>query len=127
MEKDFDSWLLLKKNIHANRPSLLVNSGGIWWCSVGVNIGAEIDGKNEDFERPVIIVMVYNKETVAVLPVAKKPKKDIFHHKVSISGESRWVKLTQTRVISSKRLTRKIAALSDTSLRDLIIAWKNML
>lgn len=99
----------------------------IWWCSLGLNIGAETDGKNKDFERPVIVMKVYNKETLVVLPITTKQKDDIFHHKIQTQWKTVWAKLTQTRVVSSKRLLRKVDVLNEANFCKLKEQWKNLL
>jgi len=35
--------------------------GEVWWTALGVNIGHEIDGKNEFCERPVVILKKIDK------------------------------------------------------------------
>ena len=121
-EKDFDTWNGLKKSIEhkqgEHRGEAYAYPREIWWCSLGVNIGAEIDGKNENFERPVLIVRVYNKHSMLVLPVTSKEKDDKFHCKIIVQANNNktgevynkpvWVKLTQVRMISNKRLLRKV-------------------
>ncbi len=66
--KDFDIWNNVKKQTEQGGRKVFAYPREVWWCSLGVNIGAEIDGKNDGFERPVIIMKVYNKETTLVLP-----------------------------------------------------------
>jgi len=53
--KNYDQWNNLKKELEerTNMPSF--HEGDVWWCSVGLNIGPEIDGKNVTAERPVCI------------------------------------------------------------------------
>ena len=69
MYKDFDKWNKNKKELENASIKKYVHPKEIWWCSLGVNIGAEIDGKNENFERPIIVMKVYNKETMVILPL----------------------------------------------------------
>ncbi len=125
MQKDFDSWNSLKKQISNNYIDVFAHPREIWWCSIGINVGAEIDGKNENFERPIIVMKVYNKETLLVLPITTKYKDDIFHHKITTQQKTAWVKLTQLRVISSKRLNRKVDILGETEFKILKTVWKN--
>ena len=47
----------------------------IWWCSLGVNVGHEEDGKNEQFERPALILKKWSNKTVIILPMTTKTKK----------------------------------------------------
>lgn len=118
MKKEFDAWNSQKKNLGCSERKAFAHPREVWWCALGVNVGAEVDGKNENFERPVLVVRVYNKETMLVLPITSKEKLDDFHHKIqiqaknSVTGEEYvkpvWIKLTQSRVISNNRLLRKV-------------------
>jgi len=124
MQKYFDAWNKLKKQLHAQGGKAFAYPREIWWCSLGVNIGVEIDGKNESFERPVIILKVYNTEAMLVLPITTKEKNDKFHHKITTNNKTVWVKLTQARVISSKRLLRKVDILGEEEFNKLLKVWK---
>jgi mRNA interferase MazF len=77
MEKDFDRWNKLKKAINASEESERVyfHEGDIWWARLGVNVGYEIDGKDRDFSRPVIVLKKYNQYSFLALPLttASKP------------------------------------------------------
>ena len=118
MKKDFDVWNTQKKILDTENRAAYAHPREVWWCALGVNVGAEIDGKNENFERPVLVVRVYNKQTMLVLPITSKEKSDAFHCKIQIqtknskTGEEYtkpvWIKLTQARVISNNRLLRKV-------------------
>lgn len=123
-EKNFDSWTVIKKQINAMNGVAFAHPREIWWCSLGVNVGAEIDGKNDNFERPVIVMKVYNKDTLLVLPITCKPKHDVFHHKITTDQKVVWVKLTQARVISNKRLLRKVDVLGEVEFQFLKEVWK---
>jgi hypothetical protein len=52
-EKDFEGWHRLKQSTEEDAPCPTFNDREVWWCSVGVNIGHEIDGK-DNIERFVI-------------------------------------------------------------------------
>ncbi|MBI4156062.1 MAG: type II toxin-antitoxin system PemK/MazF family toxin [Candidatus Zambryskibacteria bacterium] len=124
MQKDFDSWNKRKQELDTHKINLFAHPREIWWCSLGINIGAETDGKNENFERAVIVMKVYNTETLFVLPVTTKQKNNKFHHKIVTEQKIGWVKLTQSRVISSKRLLRKVDVLSEKEFEMLKNIWK---
>ena len=72
-EKKFDPWNDEKKSLE-KRPVLRVHEGEIWWCSLGVNVGDEQDGKNDLFERPVLIVRKFNNSIVWAVPMITKIK-----------------------------------------------------
>jgi hypothetical protein len=55
MPKDYFLWSRFKSILN-NKSSLEhinLKPGQIWWCSLGVNIDIESDGKSADFARPV--------------------------------------------------------------------------
>lgn len=134
MHKDFDNWNTLKKSVNANDRQVFGYPREVWWCSLGINIGAEADGKNENFERPVIIMRVYNKETMLVLPTTGREKKDKFHVPIEVNSintktgehykKTVYVKLTQARVISNKRLLRKVDVIGEEEFEMIANAFK---
>lgn len=123
--KDFDEWNKNKKLLNKMKGEAFAHPREIWWCSLGLNIGAEIDGKNENFERPVLVLRVYNKETLLILPITTKTKEDKFHSKIELKQHNNlkviYVKLTQIRVISNKRLLRKVDILDVENFQNLKI------
>lgn len=60
MEKNFDEWSVLKQNLDKTQKLILFKEQDIWWCSIGLNVGSEANGKNEYFSRPVLIVRKFN-------------------------------------------------------------------
>ena len=107
MYKDFDCWNELKKTLEKRVP-VFCNERELWWCSIGANIGTETSGKNELFERPVLILEVYNKHSIRVVPLTSKVKNDRFHTKLDYQGRQGWAILSHSKTISSKRLQRKL-------------------
>ncbi len=124
MEKDFDTWSSRKKRLHAKTNIAYAWPREVWWCSLGINIGIETDGKHELFERPVIVLKVYNTESLLVLPLTSKPKEDRFHYKILTDSGYVYAKLTQVRVISSKRLQRLAYKIDTKQFQGLKDAWK---
>lgn len=123
MEKDFDDWNNLKKLIHKKEINDEFNfhSGDVWWTTLGINIGKEINGKNETFERPVLILKVINKHTLYVLPLTSKDHfTDKYHFKVNYEdGGSGVVVFSQMRVVSSNRLLRKLSKINKEDLEEI--------
>ena len=58
MQKDFLGWHRHKEQLHAQHHTPTFQEREIWWCSVGVNIGHEMDGKNQFYNRPVLMALV---------------------------------------------------------------------
>ena len=60
--KDFNRWNELKKKIDSNNDLLdnFPKEGEVWMSSVGLNIGYEQNGSENNFSRPVLIVKKFN-------------------------------------------------------------------
>jgi len=113
MEKDFDSWNKVKKQVNGREVDIFCNQREIWWCSIGLNVGSEEDGKNELFERPILILTVFNKNMVRVAPLTSKHKEDKHHISITYNDRSGSVILSQMKTISTKRLSRKLCRLDN--------------
>jgi mRNA interferase MazF len=114
MEKDFDKWNLQKKDIDKKeiKFDLFFHEREVWWCAVGVNIGIESDGKNENFERPVIIIKKFNGQMLWVIPLTSRERKGEHYVKVSYEKGISWACLSQIKTVSTKRLLRKVGMVS---------------
>ncbi len=127
--KNFDTWNKEKKVIEnkvVNR-NLFFHLREIWWCSAGLNIGVESDGKNENFERPMLIIKKFNADMVWVLPLTTKEKQNKYHYKLEHETIKSWVILSQIKTISTKRLLRKIGSISELDFIEVIERVKNTL
>ena len=108
MKKDFDKWNSVKKSTELKLDNFGIHEREIWWTSFGVNIGVEIDGKNNDFERPALIVRKFNRQMVWVIPTTLQAKDERFHEKFTLGDKEYYVVITQLRTVSTKRFLRKI-------------------
>lgn len=118
-KKDFNQWNKEKQYLDSTNKSRYFAEREIWWCAMGVNIGVEIDGKNGKFERPVIVVKYINKDIVFVIPLTTKGFSDKNHIEIKTDKMNSFAKITQIRVISCKRLLRKIDTLEENQFRSL--------
>ena len=110
--KDFEGWLQKKKEIDAREAVDNPKEREVWWCSIGINIGHEQDCKNLLYERPVLIIKVFNKDLVAILPIISSDKIGKYYYPLIQMEQSSVLVLSQIRTISSKRLLRKINEVS---------------
>ena len=115
MLDDFDSWNNRKKHIETIECDKIVFSEReIWWCSLGKNVGDEENGKNILFERPVLVLKKFSRRTLIVLPLTTKGKLgSVFYHKL-VTKEESYVIISQVRLISTKRLLRKMYRMGRT-------------
>jgi mRNA interferase MazF len=116
--KDFERWHNLKCEIDAGRVAPPFNEREIWWCSVGTNVGVEEDGKNDLFERPVLVVRKFNHEMFWGVPLTSKVKEGAPYHFLTVRGQLRTALLQQLRLYSSKRLMHCIDKIMDSSFQE---------
>ncbi|OGI83493.1 hypothetical protein A2997_00705 [Candidatus Nomurabacteria bacterium RIFCSPLOWO2_01_FULL_36_10b] len=111
--KDFDSWNKEKKSLeNVGHNTLVFHEREIWWCSIGINLGDEQDGKNELFERPVLILKKFNNKVAWVLPMSTKQKDGIYYHNLGHDEKVFTVILSQLRLASVKRFRRLVRKIS---------------
>lgn len=67
--KDFDGWNKKKQVINKRLEQPYYKEREVWWCSLGCNIGTEEDGKNDEFERPVIVFRSFGGSLIWVIPL----------------------------------------------------------
>jgi mRNA interferase MazF len=128
----FDKWSELKKDL-SNKISLeKYHQREIWWSSIGKNIGNEQDDKNNNFERPVLILKKWNSDFFIGIPMTTKKvvkeKDSKFYFKYFTNGEEvSYFILTQIRVFSSKRLIRKLSSVRESIFIEIKKSIKNIL
>jgi len=81
----------------------------IWWANIGSNVGFEQDGKNLNFSRPVLILKKFNKNMAWALPLTSNGKAGDYFCNLYNEEYNYIVILPQLKLISSKRLIRKMA------------------
>ena len=105
----FIEWTKIKIRIYISERVIYFREGEVWWTSLGANIGHEQDGKNQNFERPILILKKFNQYALWAIPLTSQIKEgNIYYHQYELGGQKYAAVLTQLRLISSKRLLRKI-------------------
>lgn len=127
MKRDYLGWYKLKATIEQQRNAPDFSQRDVWWCSLGANIGFEEDGKNDNFERPVLIIRKFNKELFIGLPLTSTKKDSAFYHPVSVAHKKSAVILSQQRALSAKRLLRKIGRVGEADFSTILIKVAELL
>lgn len=101
----FDQWNKKKKvtNFEGVCPHFV--SGQIWWAQLGQNIATEVEGKGDDFLRPVLILQrVYGNACLAI-PLTSQERKGNYYFSFQDSKKrTQCALLTQIRYLDGKRL-----------------------
>jgi len=119
MEKNFDSWNTEKKKIHETEFNGFVHEREIWWCVLGFNVGDEEDGKNDKFERPVLVLKKFNRKIVLTVPLTTKVKENPYYFPFTHEGVKFAVIFSQLRLLSTNRLTRRIRKIDNALFKQI--------
>lgn len=125
--RKFVAWTKLKIKIHLIERVVYFRAGEIWWASLGVNVGFEQDGKNMDFERPILIVRKFNAHVLWAVPLTTKLKDIPYYYQYDFAGTKYSAILIQLRLISSKRLLRKIGLFPRADFKNIKEQLKKMI
>lgn len=125
--KDFDSWNTLKKELDAKQNAIFFHEREIWFCSLGVNIGFEQDGKNHGFARPVLILKKFNNDIFLAVPLSSVVKSGKHYFVLTYENRQYTIILSQIRLLDGKRLIRKIRVLPSEEFKEIIKKIKGLL
>lgn len=115
----FIAWTKLKVRIHVSEKKLYPREREIWWVSLGQNIGVEINGKNERFERPVLVLKRYHEDACLVLPLSSKMKIGSYYFSFNNqNGIMTVANFSQVRSISTKRFIRMIGRMNIENFKE---------
>jgi mRNA interferase MazF len=106
--KDFDMWNMKKKKINDDSGIAFIQTSAIWLASIGVNVGSEIDGKDDDFARPVVIVKKVSPNIFIGVPATSKIVEMPYRSSISILDKNGQAICSQIRSFDRKRLIRYI-------------------
>ncbi len=112
--KNFDEWNNIKKNIEKFTPDFNVDMREVWWVSLGINIGSEACGKNDNFERPVIVLKKFDSNNFFVLPITSTINEGDHFYTIFMNGQDRCVMLHQGKFINKRRFLRRMQILSES-------------
>lgn len=126
--KEFDKWNEKKKQTESRvaGKTFYVSVREVWWCAVGVNVGSEIDGKNESFERPMLVVRVFSEDGFLGVPLTSQEKSHQYavtvHHEKGVS----FANTSQLRLLSKKRMLRKIGMIDKSDFQAVLSRLKSL-
>lgn len=127
MNKNFDGWNEIKKNLDSSSKKLLFKEREIWWCNLGLNVGDEENGKGEKCTRPVLIIKKFSGKLFVALPLSTAIKDKFYYHKFEFKGKEQSVILSQIRLLDAKRLLSKMGSIPDPDFDKIKEKVKNLI
>ena len=126
-KKDFDGWIMVKKEVHNSERTHNFKKGEIWWSSVGENVGSEICGKGKTFSRPVIIFRKLDKYSFWAIPLTLKPHKGSWYVPFEFDSRKETAVISQVEYMSVYRLYRKMGQLSNLDYQRIYEGFRELL
>ena len=117
-----DKWNIVKKDIDRQRIKKQVENQGIYWISIGQNVGSEVYGKGRDFVRPVLVLCVFFNHTFLGVPLSSKfrNKTGRLYYKFKDSkGRLQVALLGQMRTFDTRRKANYISKINDNDFAKL--------
>lgn len=117
--KNFDKWTIVKKKIELNSSFVSAHDGTIWFCSVGENIGYEEDGKNANYERPVLVLRKWSQKCFLGVPLTRTLRNGSYFYTFEFESKNSCALLIQIRTFDFKRLSRLLGSIPDRQLYEI--------
>ena len=110
--KRFKEWFTIKQKLHAkeHKPPYF-KEREIWWCSVGENVGVEMNGKRDYFRRPVLIIKKLDKYSFLGIPLTSSGKEGSWYVAITHGDRTSTAVISQVRHYDYRRLDKRMATL----------------
>ena len=126
-KKDFPTWHKKKTVLHEDKIRPFFREHEIWFCTLGLNIGFEQDGRGDGYMRPVIILKKFNNEIFWGIPLTKTQKNGLYYYPFKFGDQISTAIISQIKLIDSKRLNYKIGIINEEDLKEIKNRLKNLL
>ncbi|MGK0255907.1 MAG: mRNA-degrading endonuclease toxin of MazEF toxin-antitoxin module [Arcobacteraceae bacterium] len=125
---EYDKWNEVKKTISEHKIQLTFKVREIYWVKLGQNVGFEIDGKGDDFLRPVVVFRKFGKNTFLGIPLTSVKKDDIFHFEfvVNQNKKTNYANLSQIKLIDIKRIKSKLGKMGTDEFNAMKIKMREL-
>lgn len=125
--KDFIEWIEHKFKINSFERVHQIKQGEVYWCSLGLNVGDEENGKGHNYRRPVLVFKKFNNHIFLAIPMSTQNKENKYYIKVTLRDTIQSAIISQIRVIDTKRLDSKIGYISKIDFQRLKDSVKDMI
>lgn len=109
--KQFNEWNVVKQRIETEVRAVTLRKAEIRWASIGVNVGAEIDGKGTGFTRPVLILRVIGSQLALVVPLSTKLRDIPGYIQIELKGTKVSLCANHIKMVSQKRIFERTGKL----------------
>lgn len=126
--KRFMKWIELKQKLHeSNHRPPYFKEREIWWCSMGENVGNEMNGKSNYFRRPVIIIRKLDKYSFLCVPLTSKIKEGTWYIQIIHGEKNNTAVISQIKHFDYRRLDKRLATLDYKDFNNVIVGCVNFI
>ena len=128
-ERNYYDWMVVKDDIQDKKRLHNFKEWEIWWCSIGENVGVEINGKGSHFMRPVIIYKKFNRFFFTAIPLTTKDHTEKFpdwYIYFTFKGRDEFAAIYQATSTSAYRLYRKLGEVDDSDASRIIEGYNKL-
>ena len=118
MDQEYDNWNNVKKEL-SKGSRVFFSKGDVWYATLGKNIGDEEDGKNSNFERPIVITRKFNNNIFVCVPLTSNINKEGKYYFKLNSFNGSVAILSQIRLLDAKRLIRLMGKINHKELSQI--------
>ena len=127
IEKDYLKWSQKKSELNNSGITRSIREGDVFWAAMGENIGVEIDGKNEKYSRPVLVLKKYNRYCFMGVPLTTKIKeKGDWYVEFEFQGHPETAVVFQARFMDTEWLYQRIGRLSVGDFKKVKTSFLNL-
>ena len=123
----FLSWIKIKFRLDNRKDGPVSEEGELWWCSWGLNVGHEQNGKNRYFERPALIIKKFGSGLLWAVPATSTVKSGPLYFSFQANKKLIAFNLSQIRSLSPNRLLKKIQDIPPETLNQVKVELKKLL
>ena len=120
MNKKFDEWNNLKKDIEQKDIKINIKEKNIYFISIGQNVGTEAYGKGEEFLRPVIVYKKLGSNYFLGIPLTSQIKDGSYYFTFNRKGgKKNSAMLNQMKTFDAKRVVSYGGKISNNIYKNL--------
>jgi len=125
--KNFVDWFKIKPKLDAKAERIQFSQREIWMVHLGVNVGFEIDGKNQEKLRPCLIYKKLSHQTALIIPLTSTLKDSSWYSKSFVKNQEGRYCLNQIRMVDSKRLKYRVERVSEQDFKKVAEDFMNFI
>lgn len=119
-------WNQLKYILHVQNSLPKVKENEVWWCSLGENVGTEINGKGELFSRPILIYRKLGLFQFLGISLSTQKHNGTWFVNFRFKNKEQYASLNQIRVINISRLQERMGMIDKSDMRKVVDGFRRL-